>query len=138
MAPPLLVEEEGPQPKKLNLRAIRTISLPHYGRRGQVGFCHLSARPESLLDPGQARASRSFQYRVDFTKCCGLRKRRHLPFGMTGHDHRPHTCLAVGTRVQESIPSMPDIATLPRVHSYITMVTLTSDKHALVKACFSI
>jgi hypothetical protein len=65
--------------------------------------------PEHLVAP-----SWSFQYCVEFTKRRGLGKRRHLPPDTTGHGHRAHACLAAGSQEQESIPSLPDIATLPR------------------------
>jgi hypothetical protein len=61
--------------------------------------------------------SNRFQYRLDFTKRRGLEKQQHLPPDMTGHGYKLHAHLAVGTQVQESIPSLPDVATLPRIHT---------------------
>jgi hypothetical protein len=46
--------------KRTEPLALQTISHPHYGRCGQVGFHHLSVWPTSLPDPRRARASRSF------------------------------------------------------------------------------
>jgi hypothetical protein len=104
MAPPLLAEEEGPPTyKELNRGAIRTISLPHYSRHGQVGFatCRPDTPPSSTQDGlgHPVTPSRSFQYRIDFTICQGLRNRRYLLPGMTGHGHRPHAHLAIATQV---------------------------------------
>jgi hypothetical protein len=68
--------------------------------------------------PGHPVASsRSFQYHVDFTKYRGIGKRQYLLPGMIGHGHRPYARLGAGTRVQESIPSPSNIATVPRVHA---------------------
>jgi hypothetical protein len=54
MAPLLKAEEEGPPTKKeLNSGAIHAFTLPPYDRYGQARFRHLSARPATLLNPGQ-------------------------------------------------------------------------------------
>jgi hypothetical protein len=58
MTLPLVAEEEEPPTsRELNPGAICAISLPHYDRRGQTEFHHLSAGPTCLLNPGWAQAS---------------------------------------------------------------------------------
>jgi hypothetical protein len=87
--------------------------------------------------PGHPAApSKSFPYRTDFTRCQGLRKRWHLLPDTLGHGRKPHVRLATGTRVR--------IHPIAVWHSdsnkgtyIITTITLTSDKHALVRVSFS-
>jgi hypothetical protein len=81
---------------------------------------YLPGLPPSLTQDGLGHPVaplRSFLYRRNFIARQGLRKRWHLLPGTTGHGHKPHAHLAVETQVQKSIPSSPDIATLPRVYA---------------------
>jgi hypothetical protein len=72
MAPPLLTEEEGsPTYKQPNPGVIHVNASPCYGRSGQEGSCHLSARSVSLPDPGRAwspsHITQRLYHRVCFT-----------------------------------------------------------------------
>jgi hypothetical protein len=142
MAPPLLAEEEGaPTEKELNLGTIHT-SLSHYGRRKQVGFHHLSARPTSLPNPGQARASSCsiHELPVSHKSYQALRSQEAVTF-TAWHDRTcplaPHASgsmyLSVGIH-----PITARYSNSTKGTRIISMITLTPDKHALVKASFSI
>jgi hypothetical protein len=122
MAPPLLAEEERlPTKKDLKSRtnSHRPLSLLVVDVGRQDSTTNLPGPPPSPTRDGSklpVTPPESFQKRIEFYQTLGSRKAM-TGHGTTGHGHRPHTRLEVGTRVQKSVPSVPNIATLQRVHA---------------------
>jgi hypothetical protein len=122
MAPPLQLKTRATNLKRTNLRNDPRPSLLHPMISGKMRLCHLSAPPASLINPG-SRPRPPVKHAREFptmNKHCSLWASRsgglrHL--AKKGHSCRnPRASDSMYSSV-ESIPSLPNVAVGPGVHT---------------------